>query len=522
MNQPTEAKSSARVKRNRKGIANTNGTARRAYEPTAFTSLSLPVQERMSKISFRSCVFGALALLLLFALPAYPQALAPAIHPQFVNSSGQPLAGGFLYSYQAGTSTPQATYADPGLTIANANPIPLDATGAPSNSSGAEVEVWLSNANYRFCAYNSSLVQQWCVDNISTYLGLLNQANVWSFAQTFSLPLTVSATDNQLIFGVPGNQTTLDVPPANSGNVTLHTPNTSDTLVGRATTDTLTNKTLTAPTITNAIANGVNTQLGTAYTVVASDEQKLLVFKSSSAVSVTLPQANTTGFGSGAKFSFSNIGTGAVTITPTTSTIDGAASLTLATNQGVDVYSDGANYSTQRGAGIAGYKFEVKNLTPATVSNTTASSNLITYTMPANEIGIGQTFYFDAQGIIGATTLGGTSNPNLTITVVLDGVSVCSINPTLFTASSQPWALHGFFTGLSIGSSGSVTGCHLDWSSTSSGGGHIGNEVGVGFPAQSVTLDTTISHTFALQVTWGVANALNTVSQNTLIIYRIG
>src|SRR6185437_14107454 len=85
-------------------------------------------------------------------------------------------------------------------------------------------------------------------DNVTSYLQLLNQANSWTFAQTFTQSITDLQTDNQLIFGTPGNQTTLDLPPP-ANNVTLHTPNTSDTLVGRATTDTLTNKTLNSPTI---------------------------------------------------------------------------------------------------------------------------------------------------------------------------------------------------------------------------------------------------------------------------------
>jgi microcystin-dependent protein len=47
---------------------------------------------------------------------------------QFFDDNGNPLSGGKLYSYVAGTSTPQATYATAGGTP-NTNPIILDASG---------------------------------------------------------------------------------------------------------------------------------------------------------------------------------------------------------------------------------------------------------------------------------------------------------------------------------------------------------------------------------------------------------
>lgn len=50
---------------------------------------------------------------------------------QFFDNDGDPLAGGFLYTYAAGGSTPQATYLDSDLApgSANTNPIELDSAG---------------------------------------------------------------------------------------------------------------------------------------------------------------------------------------------------------------------------------------------------------------------------------------------------------------------------------------------------------------------------------------------------------
>jgi hypothetical protein len=95
---------------------------------------------------------------------------------------------------------------------------------------------------------------------------------------------------------------------------------------------------------------GVNAQTGTTYTVQSSDHKKLVTFTNGSAIAVTLPQAGASSvFQSKWYADFQNRGAGTVTITPTTSTIDGAASLSLTTGQGVTIFSNGTNYFTQRG-----------------------------------------------------------------------------------------------------------------------------------------------------------------------------
>jgi len=57
---------------------------------------------------------------------------------QFLDNSGNPLTGGLLYTYAAGTTTPQTTYTTINGTTPNANPIVLDAAGR------LESEVWLT------------------------------------------------------------------------------------------------------------------------------------------------------------------------------------------------------------------------------------------------------------------------------------------------------------------------------------------------------------------------------------------
>jgi len=113
---------------------------------------------------------------------------------------------------------------------------------------------------------------------------------------------------------------------------------------------------------------GINAQTGTSYTFVSGDENKLVSTSNASAVAVTLPQATTAGFGAGAVFHFRNLGAGTATITPTTSTIDGVASLAFTTGQGADIYSDGTNYTTNKGAGGGGAVSSVFTRTGAVVA----------------------------------------------------------------------------------------------------------------------------------------------------------
>ena len=54
--------------------------------------------------------------------------LAPIL-TQLFDDYGEVLAGGFIYTYEAGTDTPLATYTDLAGAVPNANPVELDASG---------------------------------------------------------------------------------------------------------------------------------------------------------------------------------------------------------------------------------------------------------------------------------------------------------------------------------------------------------------------------------------------------------
>lgn len=101
------------------------------------------------------------------------------------------------------------------------------------------------------------------------------------------------------------------------------------------------------------LGEAVNAQTGTTYTVLSSDIRKLVTLANSSAVAVTVPQA-TGQFGARWYCDISNKGPGTATLTPTTSTINGAASYILAAGAAVRLVSDGTNWQVVPYAGLRG------------------------------------------------------------------------------------------------------------------------------------------------------------------------
>lgn len=176
----------------------------------------------------------------------------------------------------------------------------------------------------------------------------------------------------------------------------------------------------------------VNAQTGTTYTFVAGDVGKIVTFANAAAVAVTLPQA-TGSFGASSVIYTENIGPGAVTITPTTSTIDGATTLVLGTNQGVILISDGTNYTTMRGVGGSLLQTPINAQTGTTytvlstdVGKIVTFSNVaaIAVTLPqaTGLFGAGRTFMFQNKGTGGIATITPTTS-------TIDGAATLVLPP---------------------------------------------------------------------------------------------
>jgi hypothetical protein len=102
-----------------------------------------------------------------------------------------------------------------------------------------------------------------------------------------------------------------------TGTIAIDTATTVDV----STAQTLTNKTLTTPTLSSPLINlGINSQTGTSYTPVLSDNGKLVTLNNASAITVSIPTNASVAYPTGAQINFAWItGAGQPTIQAATS-----------------------------------------------------------------------------------------------------------------------------------------------------------------------------------------------------------
>lgn len=122
--------------------------------------------------------------------------LSPLFNEQTFDDNGDPLVGGQIYTYVAGTSTPLATYTTQNGVVQHANPIILDARGEPANP------IWLgAGQEYKFSLFdaNNNLIRT--IDDVSGVNDISTDQSEWQVSAL--VPTYISATS----FSVPGDQT---------------------------------------------------------------------------------------------------------------------------------------------------------------------------------------------------------------------------------------------------------------------------------------------------------------------------
>ena len=135
---------------------------------------------------------------------------------QFFDDNGNPLSGGKLYTYEAGTTTPQATYTSVSGATAHTNPIVLNSAGRVATG-----EIWVTaGQNYKFVLKTSTEVTIATWDNITGIngTGIATNASLVEYDPPFAGAVTsgytvqdkLAQTVSVMDFGAVGDGVTDD------------------------------------------------------------------------------------------------------------------------------------------------------------------------------------------------------------------------------------------------------------------------------------------------------------------------
>jgi len=229
---------------------------------------------------------------------------------RFADNNNNPLVGGKVYTYYAGTTTPAATYTDATGTTPLTNPIILNARGETANSSGQSCGVWFSTTiAYKIVVQDSVGNLIWTVDNYT----IPSQAYSSAYADTFT------STAGQTVFtltGTVGSLSALDVSLdgstlVNGVDFTWTAPSTLTLTVGARVGQTLLVKYLLAQAMGVLVAGGTNGQ------ILYNNGGSVQGFTMSGDVTVVPTTGVTTINAPSSRITYTQGGTGSVTRTAT-------------------------------------------------------------------------------------------------------------------------------------------------------------------------------------------------------------
>lgn len=311
--------------------------------------------------------------LALAVAPVDAATLLPNGEQQFFDNNGAPLSLGTVEFYVPATSTPKNTWQDATQSTLNTNPVNLDAAGRARIYGNGQyrqvVKDALGNTIWdRLTQDVYGLVNiEWCGTSAGS-------ANVQTLTPTIPVTSYVAGLRCAFIAGFTNTAaTTLNISGQGATNIfktgsTGPTALTGGEIVAGNITEVFFDGTrfnIIVPTASATMTETVRLVTATTDTLLTGDRGKLVSISNSSSVAVSLPQANSTTFPSGWFVDIQNTNQGLVTLTVTTSTLDGQSTTSLPAGQGMRIVSDGTNYYSQSGRYLYG------TLSPSALSTTT-------------------------------------------------------------------------------------------------------------------------------------------------------
>lgn len=151
------------------------------------------------------------------------------------DNNGDPLALGKLYTYEAGTSTPKATYTDASGDTSNANPVVLDSSGYAN--------VWLGAGGYKFILKTAADATLWTIDDVggdsenafgASITSISTNTNVTDVYRNGLIRCTAALTLTLIAAATAEEGFYFLVTNASSGNVTID-PDGAETIDGAST-----------------------------------------------------------------------------------------------------------------------------------------------------------------------------------------------------------------------------------------------------------------------------------------------
>lgn len=147
--------------------------------------------------------------------------VTPTPKAQFFYADGTPLVGGKVYTYAAGTTTPQTSYTDYTGITPNENPVILDSRG--------EANIWLGELSYKFRLTDANDVEIWTVDFVTAPLTSVSpvlSGNVTISTDSIgpALKITQLGTGNAIIVQDSADPDTTPFVVTNDGSVGIGTP----------------------------------------------------------------------------------------------------------------------------------------------------------------------------------------------------------------------------------------------------------------------------------------------------------